>query len=103
MKILSPLAAFLTIAATMSCRGGDSKVREADVAGQVSLSGAFALYPLAVQWSNEFQVQHPSVKIDVSAGGAGKGMTDVLNGMVTMRCSPGIFTMKRLRPGHWLS
>ena len=50
--------------------------------GQVSVSGAFALYPLAVQWANDFQVRYPDVKIDVSAGGAGKGMTDVLNGMV---------------------
>lgn len=50
--------------------------------GQVSVSGAFALYPLAVQWANDFQVKYPDVKIDVSAGGAGKGMTDVLNGMV---------------------
>ena len=81
MKILSPLAVFFAIAATFSCGSGDSHVKK-DVEGQVSLSGAFALYPLAVQWSNEFQALHPSVKIDVSAGGAGKGMTDVLNGMV---------------------
>ena len=81
MKILSPLAVFIAIAATFSCGSGDSHVKK-DVEGQVSLSGAFALYPLAVQWSNEFQALHPSVKIDVSAGGAGKGMTDVLNGMV---------------------
>lgn len=56
--------------------------RKQKLEGQVSVSGAFALYPLAVQWSNDFQVRYPEVKIDVSAGGAGKGMTDVLNGMV---------------------
>ena len=48
----------------------------------ITLSGAFALYPLAVKWAEEFKKTHPNIKIDITAGGAGKGMTDVLNGMV---------------------
>lgn len=55
---------------------------DSDLSGSVSVSGAFALYPLAVEWANVFQENHPGVRIDVSAGGAGKGMTDVINGMV---------------------
>jgi phosphate transport system substrate-binding protein len=50
--------------------------------GRLSLSGAFALYPMAVKWADEFRKINPGVKIDVSAGGAGKGITDVLNNMV---------------------
>lgn len=50
--------------------------------GKITLSGAFALYPLAVKWAEEFKKLHPNVKIDISAGGAGKGITDALNGMV---------------------
>ncbi len=50
--------------------------------GRISLSGAFALYPMAVKWAEEFKKIHPEVKIDISAGGAGKGITDVLNNMV---------------------
>ena len=50
--------------------------------GTISLSGAFALYPLAVKWADEFKKIHPEVKIDISAGGAGKGMTDALSKMV---------------------
>ena len=50
--------------------------------GRLSFSGAFALYPMAVKWADEFKKANPSVKIDISAGGAGKGMTDVLNNMV---------------------
>lgn len=46
--------------------------------GYITLSGAFALYPLAVQWADEFHRIHPNVDIDISAGGAGKGITDVL-------------------------
>ena len=80
--ILSSLLIFLTLAVPVACSGGGVGKKAKDVEGQVSVSGAFALYPLAVQWANEFQVRHSAVKIDVSAGGAGKGMTDVLNGMV---------------------
>lgn len=79
---IAALAAVVTAAlcSVQSC--GLSGERSRKLEGQVSVSGAFALYPLAVQWSNDFQVKYPEVKVDVSAGGAGKGMTDVLNGMV---------------------
>ena len=52
------------------------------LSGRISISGAFALYPLAVKWAEEFKKANPGVNIDISAGGAGKGMTDVLNNMV---------------------
>ncbi len=61
-----------------SCGGNQKKAGEDGLSGEISLSGAFALYPLAVQWANDFQQLHPGVKIDVSAGGAGKGVTDAL-------------------------
>jgi phosphate transport system substrate-binding protein len=48
----------------------------------LSLSGAWALYPLAVRWQEEFQKTHPGVAVDVQAGGAGKGIADVLAGVV---------------------
>ncbi len=48
------------------------------LSGYITLSGAFALYPLAIQWADEFHRLHPEVDVDISAGGAGKGITDVL-------------------------
>ena len=50
------------------------------ITGHITISGAFALYPMAVRWADEFKKINPGVKIDISAGGAGKGMTDVLSG-----------------------
>jgi phosphate transport system substrate-binding protein len=44
----------------------------------ITISGAWALYPLVVTWAEEFQVLYPDIRFDISAGGAGKGMTDVL-------------------------
>ncbi|MHB1457162.1 MAG: PstS family phosphate ABC transporter substrate-binding protein [Armatimonadota bacterium] len=53
-----------------------------DLSGRLSLSGAWAIYPLAVKWGAAFEKLHPNVKLDISAGGAGKGMADALSGAV---------------------
>jgi len=50
--------------------------------GTIRISGAFALYPLAVRWSEEYCKVHPQVRFDITAGGAGKGITDTLSGLV---------------------
>jgi phosphate transport system substrate-binding protein len=52
--------------------------------GNLTISGAFALYPMMTVWAEEFQKLHPGVTFDVSAGGAGKGMTDALSGAVDL-------------------
>jgi len=69
------------------------QAQKKELKGQISLSGAFALYPLAVKWAEEFKILHPGVKIDVSGGGAGKGITDALAkvvdfGMVSREVKP---------------
>ncbi|VTR51906.1 phosphate binding protein [Sphingobacterium thalpophilum] len=61
-------------------KNGYSKERGFE--GNISLSGAFALYPLVVIWSEDFKKDHPNVRFNISAGGAGKGIADVLTGMV---------------------
>ncbi len=50
--------------------------------GDLTFSGAWALYPMAIKWGEEFSKVHPKVRIDVQAGGAGKGIADVLAGAV---------------------
>jgi phosphate transport system substrate-binding protein len=50
--------------------------------GEISISGAFALYPMTVKWADEFKKIHPNVRMDISAGGAGKGIADALSDMV---------------------
>jgi phosphate transport system substrate-binding protein len=50
----------------------------------IRVSGAFALYPLMVEWAQAYQNVTSGVSIEVSAGGAGKGMTDALNGLVNI-------------------
>ncbi len=57
---------------------------EERLSGTVTLSGAWALYPMAVRWAEEFRKLHPDVRIDIGAGGAGKGMADALAGVVDL-------------------
>lgn len=77
----------LVLTATLfSCgNGGKTSAKKGDgLQGNISISGAFALYPLATRWALEFQRLHPGVVIDLSAGGSGKGITDVLAGQVDL-------------------
>jgi phosphate transport system substrate-binding protein len=52
------------------------------LSGTISVSGAFALYPMMTVWAEEFSNIHPDVEFDVQGGGAGKGMTDTIAGAV---------------------
>ena len=48
---------------------------QAKSTGQISISGAFALYPMVVRWADEYRKISPDVRFDISAGGAGKGIS----------------------------
>jgi phosphate transport system substrate-binding protein len=56
--------------------------QEKELKGTITLSGAWAIYPTVIAWAEAFKKKHPQVKIDVSAGGAGKGATDAIAGLV---------------------
>jgi phosphate transport system substrate-binding protein len=71
--------ALLSIIALIALNFVPNKVSAQDLSGNISISGAFALYPITVKWAEEFKKTHPNVKIDIQAGGAGKGITDVLS------------------------
>ncbi|MFE7088255.1 PstS family phosphate ABC transporter substrate-binding protein [Sphingobacterium spiritivorum] len=78
--ILSILTVILSYSCAPKVKDGYSEERGYE--GNISISGAFALYPLAVIWSEDFKKIHPNVRFNISAGGAGKGIADALTGMV---------------------
>ena len=67
---------------SMLCLGCSRESKSHDntggMEGTISLSGAFALYPLANKWAEEFKKKYPHVRFNISAGGAGKGVADAL-------------------------
>lgn len=72
----------LAVSFLAACGGQPAAQSGGDLSGNITVSGAFALYPMMNLWAEEFQKLHPGVTFDVSAGGAGKGMADALAGAV---------------------
>jgi phosphate transport system substrate-binding protein len=81
MKQITSYFLVLLLVSSLSLEKVAAQAKD-DLKGNISISGAFALYPLTVKWAEEFRKIHPGVKFDISAGGAGKGMTDALAKMV---------------------
>ena len=65
------------------------------------VSGAFALYPMVVKWAEEYKKLHPGVNIDVSPGGAGKGATDALGGLVQIGMISRAIKPEEEQKGGW--
>jgi phosphate transport system substrate-binding protein len=76
------LALFMFSFSVLLSYGKEKETAEGELKGTVRVSGAWALYPMMVKWGEEFMKKHPKVRIDVSAGGAGKGMADALARLV---------------------
>lgn len=80
--ILSVIAVIGIVTILSSFKKKDAKPVADDLKGTINISGAFALYPITVKWAQEFKKIHPNVVFNISAGGAGKGITDALSGLV---------------------
>jgi phosphate transport system substrate-binding protein len=80
MKII--LRSLLIIIVLLSSMSVPKSYSQEKSSGQISISGAFALYPMVIRWADEYKKINPGVRFDISAGGAGKGISDALNGMV---------------------
>lgn len=61
---------------------GQAGLGRTHLQGTIRVSGAWALYPMMVRWAEEFGKIHPKVRVDISAGGAGKGAADAISGLV---------------------
>ncbi|MEZ4774250.1 MAG: substrate-binding domain-containing protein [Bacteroidia bacterium] len=89
-----------------ACRS-DTKVASGEdhetqtLKGTISISGAFALYPLVNVWAEEFRKEYPDVRINISGGGAGKGMADVLAGATDLGMFSREVTNAEIEKGAW--
>lgn len=77
LSMLLPMLVFLSVSAAL-------QAQETVFKGNISLSGAWAVYPTAVSWADAFHKKYPDVKVNVSAGGAGKGAADAIAGLVNI-------------------
>jgi phosphate transport system substrate-binding protein len=81
MKMQSRVGGLLLVLALL-LGGCAAPSATGELEGTITVSGAFALYPMVIRWGEEFTKRNPGVQFDISAGGAGKGMADVLGGAV---------------------
>ena len=77
------------------------KAPVAKLRGTITLSGAWALYPMVMKWSEEFRKLHPDVRFDISAGGAGKGIADALADMVDIGMVSREIYPAEIQKGAW--
>lgn len=83
-KLRSVLVVGLILALISMVLSSCSSLQKEDSSKQVPtirVSGAWALYPMMVVWADEYQKTY-DVVIEVAGGGAGKGISDVLNSQV---------------------
>jgi phosphate transport system substrate-binding protein len=78
MRTSKTIIFILIVALLSSCASKKQKEQT------ISISGAFALYPLVVKWAEEYKKENPDVRFNISGGGAGKGMADALSGTVDL-------------------
>ncbi len=84
--------------------GGTQTPEVKEPEGTIRVSGAFALYPMMLKWGEEYKKLHPGVNFDIQAGGAGKGMTDALGGLVDIgMVSRKITTAEEEKGAYWIS
>lgn len=95
------LAIVLILAVSCSTKKDQNAEEGGTLKGRVSISGAFALYPLANVWAEEFNKLYPDVRINISAGGAGKGMADALSGAADLGMFSREITPAEVDKGVW--
>lgn len=113
MQIRSKLKRFVLVvlalsmlAAALGCGPSASEpaAGDSELKGTIAISGAWALYPMMVRWAEEYQKLYPDVRIDVSAGGAGKGMADALGGAVDIgMVSRAITSEEEDKGAYWVA
>lgn len=100
------VAAFLAGAALLAgaCSPQPAPQQAGDLQGTLAISGAWALYPMMTRWAEEFRELHPRVQFDISAGGAGKGMSDALAGAVDIgMVSRDVTAEEEARGAFWIA
>ena len=101
LKITRPVILIFLVSYFVSCGSGNNNTTGKTEQVSISLSGAFALYPLAQKWAEEYNKTHPEIRFDIQAGGAGKGLTDALAGAVDVGMFSRTISDEEKKKGIW--
>jgi phosphate transport system substrate-binding protein len=102
---MKKMLTFLAVLALLGHLGAQTvpaqKGSEQNLQGTITISGAFALYPMVMKWTEEFRKLYPQVRFDISAGGAGKGIADALADMVDIGMVSREIHPAEIQKGAW--
>jgi phosphate transport system substrate-binding protein len=72
-----------------------------ELSGNITITGAYALYPLVKKWSDDFMNIHPGVKISINANGTGQGIGDLISGKTLLSMISRPLTDEELGESIW--
>ena len=101
MKRFAVTLVTLSLVAGLNAHALTTETKHKQLKGRITFSGAWALYPMTIRWAEEFQKIHPAVKMDIGAGGAGKGMADCLAGVVDIGMVSREIYAEEVKKGAW--
>src|SRR4030066_1297580 len=101
------VSCFLVLA---GCRQGKQDKRpetsqetiEKTISGNISISGAYALTPLAEKWADSFMEKYPGVKIEVIETGTGQGVANLLSKTVKLAMISRPLLDMEIESGIWV-
>jgi phosphate transport system substrate-binding protein len=95
------LCLFIISIFSFSCAKDKQSSDTTPTSGRITISGAWALYPMVIKWAEVYQKKYPEIVIDISAGGAGKGMADALSGVVDIGMVSRDINKAEIAKGAW--
>jgi phosphate transport system substrate-binding protein len=84
---LSSIVALACVFFVTGCFGEPNGNGSSELSGSITVSGATALQPLIQQAAEQFMAKNTKVKITVSGGGSGTGLSQVAEGQVDIGMS----------------
>jgi phosphate transport system substrate-binding protein len=110
MSYIRTIILFLVLLNLTYCKNlNRGKVQEnlqvenkSSLSGNISISGAYALYPLVHKWADDFMKIHPAVKIEVTTGGTGQGIADLYSKKNKLAMISRPLTDEEMTEGIWV-
>lgn len=78
------------------------EVKKTKLSGSISISGAYALYPLILKLADEFMTIHPEVRIEIEKAGTGEGITSLLEKKSQLAMISRPLTDEEIGEGIWV-
>jgi phosphate transport system substrate-binding protein len=76
--------------------------KKSDLNGQITMSGAYALYPLINEMAADFMELNPGVKIVITRAGTGEGISDLLTKKVDLAMISRPLSEEEMDKGIWI-